>query len=276
MERPFEFVGILEKVFHRAKLGNQFHRGFLPHSATTGDIVCLVAHQCEQVDNLRGVLQAISGKHLGNAANLKLAPFVSGSVHLDFVGYQLAEILVGGHHIGGKAALFGKSGESAYHIVGLIARHLDNGDVIGADNILDVWHREFNIFGSFVALSLVAFVSLVPECRTGRVETHCDVARILFLENLLQSVDKSENRRGVQAVGCKPRSAQQCVVGSKNQSVGIEKEQFFFFHKSYNWAGLQAAVNLTTNLHKKSHTVKFHPHKSKMRDSTLGAGWWKK
>ncbi len=51
-ERTLEVPGIVEKILHAAEIPDQLHRRLLAHTRTTGNVVHLVAHQCQQIDHL--------------------------------------------------------------------------------------------------------------------------------------------------------------------------------------------------------------------------------
>ncbi len=79
---------------------------------------------------------------------------------------QLAVVLVRGHHVG-VITLGGRAlGQSAYHVIGLIALHLDHRDAVGFEDTLDIRHRRGDIFRLLVAVGFVVGEFLVAECRT--------------------------------------------------------------------------------------------------------------
>ena len=51
-QRPLELVGMLEQILHRAELLNELHGSFLAHTRAAGNIVYLIAHECQQVNDL--------------------------------------------------------------------------------------------------------------------------------------------------------------------------------------------------------------------------------
>ena len=66
-----------------------------------------------------------------------------GAIHKYFVTYQLPVIFVGSHHIGSDTLATGFGSERTYHIIGFVACHFQNGDAVGAYNIL------YNRYGLF-------------------------------------------------------------------------------------------------------------------------------
>ena len=138
---------------------------------------------------------------------------------------ELAEVLVGGHHVGDDAFLFSHTGESADHVVGLIALDLDYGDAVGAYNFLDDRHGTSDIFGSGGAFGFIILEGFVAECRTGGVEADCEVGGILLAEHLFEGVDEAEYSGGVEAGACDAGCADEGIVGTEYQRIGIEKKQ---------------------------------------------------
>ncbi len=122
-----------------AELLDKFHRRLLAHTRASGNVVDLIPHQCQQVDDLGSGLQAISGADLLLAAQFEVLAAVGGFILQNRGTDELAEILVGGHHICGEPLGLGTAGHGANHIVGLEISHFENRDVVGADDILDIW-----------------------------------------------------------------------------------------------------------------------------------------
>ena len=82
----------------------------------------------------------------------------------------MAVVLVGSHHIGGDALPSGFGGERAYHVVGFVAGYFEDGDAVGADDVLYNRYGKTDGFGRFFTLCLVLLVGFVAEGGTRRVE----------------------------------------------------------------------------------------------------------
>ena len=115
-------------------------------------------------------------------------------------------------------------GKSANHIIGLIARHLNHGNAEAVQNLLDVGHGSLDILRRSLALSLVALIRLVAECRTGRVEAHGNVSGVLLLQHLKKGVEESESRRSVKPCGGNTWRIDKRIIGAENQRVGIKQK----------------------------------------------------
>ena len=115
-------------------------------------------------------------------------------------------------------------GKSAYHIVGFIARHLNHRNTETVQNLLDVGHGSLDILRRSLALSLVALIRLVAECRTRRVEAHGNVSGILLLQHLKKGVEEAESRRSVKPCGGNTGRIDKRIIGAENQRVGIKQK----------------------------------------------------
>ena len=135
--------------------------------------------------------------------------------------YQLAVVLVGGHHVGIESLLFGQFGQGAYHIVGLETGHLDDGYVVGPDNLLDDGDRVTNHFGRLFALSLVLLVGFMAEGRSLRVESHGNVRGVLLFEQLFEGVDKPQDGRCVYSLGVDAGIFDEGIIRAVDKRVGV-------------------------------------------------------
>ena len=192
-EGAFQLVRMLQQCLYAPELCDELLGGLLSDAGAAGDVVGRVAHQSQHVNDLVGALDAELGLHLLGSHGLEAAG-VLGPVHADAAAHQLAVVLVGGHHVGGYAAPSGLRGQGAYDVVGLVAGHLEDGDAVGPDDVLDDGHGESDGLGRLFALGLVFGVGLVPEGGSRGVECHADVGGLLLLQHLLQGVDESQHR----------------------------------------------------------------------------------
>ena len=194
----FQLVGMLQQIFDAAEFGNQFLCGFLAHTRTAGDVVGSIAHQSEHVDDLCGGLYAELRLYLFRTHDFESAG-VLGTVHENIVRYQLPVVLVGSHHIGGDALPSGFGGERAYHVVGFVAGYFEDGNAVGADDVLYNRYGKADGLGCLLALCLVLLVGLVAEGGARRVEGYSYVCGILFFEHFFQGVYKAQNGRSVES-----------------------------------------------------------------------------
>ena len=160
----FQLVGMFQQVFDTAEFGNQFLCGFLAHTRTAGDVVGSITHQSQHVDDLLGGLYVELGFYFFGTHHFESAG-VLGAVHEDAVRYQLPVVLVGSHHIGGDALPSGFGGERAYHVVGFVAGYFEDGNAVGADDVLYNRYGKADGLGCLLALCLVLLVGLVAEGR---------------------------------------------------------------------------------------------------------------
>ena len=164
-----EFAGMLQQVLDGAVLLDEFFGRLGAHTGASGDVVGGVAHQSQNVDELRRRLDAVFGIDLLDAHNLILA----GIENLDVGCHQLSEVLVSSDHIGEESLLFGLMRNCADDVVGLEAFHFIDGDAVGFEDALDVGDCDEDALGRLLAVGLVGLVVLVTECLASRgIETH--------------------------------------------------------------------------------------------------------
>ena len=136
---------MVERVFERAVLRDEFLRGLLADAGDAGDVVGGVAREAEDVGHLVAALDAPLGQHLGHAEDFRAVAHAAGAIDEDAFIHELAEILVGRDHVGGEffPALERLAGERADDVVGLITVELERGQIEGADEALHVrgWRR---------------------------------------------------------------------------------------------------------------------------------------
>ena len=176
---------------------------------------------------MRRALKAIKVAYLLNAPYLRVLASVGGLVLEDRVGDELAEILVGSHHICGEPLLFGATGEGADHIVSLIALDFHHRYAVSSDDILDIGDSLPDVFGSLIALGFILLELPLAEGRTGRVEADSQMGGVLSLQQVFEGIYKTEYGRGVKAVLGDARHTYQGVICSEYQGVSIKKEELF-------------------------------------------------
>ena len=162
----------------------------------------------------RGV-DAVLLAHLFWSENLKLLVAIFRAEHADVFTHELAVVLVGGHHKSLQSIDgFSLFCEGANHVVGFESADFKDWDVVSLKDALDVRHSSAYSFWSLFALSLVRFKRFVAESWSGRVEGHAYMCRFLLVENIFQSIDKSEYRRCVQTLRIYAWSFDESVVGT--------------------------------------------------------------
>ena len=223
LQGSFQLVGVFEQIFDAAELGYQLLSGFLAHAGTTGYVVRYVAHQAKHVDDLRNGIDAEFSLYLVDTHYLEAAR-VLGAVHEDVFADQLSVVFVGRHHVGGDALSSGFGGQCAYYVIGFVARHLQNGDAVGTDDVFYNRYGEADGFGRFFALRLVLFVGLVSEGGTCGVEGDSDVGRVLFLQDFFQRVYKTQYGGCIEAFGVDSRVLDKRIIGPIYQGISVEKE----------------------------------------------------
>ena len=88
---------------------------------------------------------------------------MSWSEDIDIICHELAVVLIGCEHIGFHALATGLCGEGANYVVGLEAIDLQNGDVIGLEDIFDDGNAGLDILRRFLPLCLIGREDFVSE-----------------------------------------------------------------------------------------------------------------
>ena len=133
---PFDLIRMLEHIVDGTELIDQFSGCFLSDTGTAREIVCRVAHQCEEVDYLSGSGYAVFRFHLLFTERL-VAAAMPGAVHMDIGPDQLAVVFVGSEHKSIDSIGTEPGGYRADDIVCLETVCLQDRDVHGFENLLD-------------------------------------------------------------------------------------------------------------------------------------------
>ena len=200
--------------------------------------------QTQHVDDLRGSFQSIFLEHGLPVENL--VTWAEGFRLKDnaMVGDELCIILIGAHHKCFElSALVGKARHRAYHIIGFVVRHFDDGDAIGLDDLLDPRHGESDVLGRSFALRLVCRELLMAKRASFWIEAHGDtvgaeqprliepsgigIGHLLASQHILQGLGKTINSRSYLSLAIHKRLVDEPVVCAKYQRVCIQKEQSF-------------------------------------------------
>ena len=143
------------------------------------------------------MLDAVFFAYFGCTQNFHSFDAVSRSAHQDSRSHQLGIVLVGGEHSDLEAGFCGSYGHGSDDIVGFEARHFEDGDVVGADDVLDDGNRASYVFGCAFALCFIFRVFFVSESGAGRIESNAYVIGFFVAKHILERIDKSEDGRGV-------------------------------------------------------------------------------
>ena len=144
-----------------------FYRGFRATLVYSGDVVDLVSDQGEVIDDLlRGHAEFF---HHAVPVHPRLGHGIDQG---DVIADQLRHILVAGrhHHINALAGRF--VGKGADHIVGLNARHCQQRQSHGLDDLVDGFDLAGEILRHGRPVSFVLFIQVMPEGLALGVEDH--------------------------------------------------------------------------------------------------------
>ena len=88
------------------------------------------------------------------------------SLHQHVRSYQLRIIFIRRDHSNLNVLCRSAFSNGSDHVVSLEAFHLDDGNVVRADNVLNDRYGALNILRRSLALRLIISVSLVAKCRS--------------------------------------------------------------------------------------------------------------
>ncbi len=231
LEGAFEGGGVGKQILYGAELVDELDGGLLAHTGTARDVVGGIALERKEVYDLTGRLYAVLLTDLFGAAHLESQTFERRTVHEHPVRDELSVVLVGGHHVGGESGLLGAARECSDDVVGLVAGHFDDGYAVGIEKTLDVGYGHGDVLGLLVASGLILGVLVMAEgAAVGRVEAYGYISGILLAEHILEGIAETEYRRGIHPRRIDAGRAQQRVVRTVDECVGIEEKQFFIFH----------------------------------------------
>ncbi len=215
-----------QDVLHRTPFLHQLARDFLADTRHAGDIVRRIAPQGQDVAHEHRVVDAVllaDGRRVYDFDSVRTFLLVNLAV----VAHQLAVVLVGRHHIDVVARVGTLLRKGPYHVVGLVARHLQNRDAHRLQHPLDIGHRKDDVLGRFAAVGLVVREDFAAEAAPLGVERHAQQIRALALENVAQKFDEPEHHRGIHPRAVTHRASQKCVVVLEHQRVCVDQKQFF-------------------------------------------------
>jgi hypothetical protein len=195
-----DLLPALERRLDGAELLDDLHRALRADAGRAGDVIHRVAHQPQEVNDLRGrhaearldprLVAPLDGRHGLFALHvLRVLPHADDPRVAD----ELRHVLVVRDDDGLKSRLGGLHGERADHVVGLEAGRVQDRHVVRLADADDVWNLRFEFFRRRGAVGLVADVHLVTKRRLARLEDRRDVVRLLVGEELPQHAGEDED-----------------------------------------------------------------------------------
>ena len=174
----------------------QAQRGLLAHAGHAGNVVDLVAHQRQEVDD-----------QLGGQAELRLHPFhiqglvLHGVDQGDMGVDQLGHVLVAGGDHGVAPRLGGPAGQGADDVVGLHPLDAEQRQAQRLHAGVQRRHLGAQVVGHGRTMGLVRLEQLVPEGLARSVEDHRHGAVRIVLDQPLEHVEHTLDGTGGLAVG---------------------------------------------------------------------------
>ena len=162
----FQFVRMFEQVFNTSEALNQSGGRFRSHARTARYVIGRITHQSQVVDDLFRIRQSIFLANLFHTQNFPRRIAVARSLHQHVRFYQLRIILVRCHHSNLNALCRSAFSHRSDHVVSFEAFHLDNRNVVRADNVFNDRYGALNILRRRFPLRLIIRVSLVAKCRS--------------------------------------------------------------------------------------------------------------
>ena len=214
-----------QQIINRPKLSNQLHRRLLPHTTATRNVVRRVTHQAQQVDDLRGTLDAILVAHLTHTHLLETAR-MARTIHEHTVADQLAVILVRRRHQHLHIRLRHRTARKrANDIVRLVARNLQHRNTHRLQNLLHQRNGSADVLRRLLTLRLIRRIRLVAECAPVRVERNGYMRRRQTTLQIVQRRDKTKHRRQILTTRIDTRRTNKSIIGAIDHRIGIDKKK---------------------------------------------------
>ena len=190
---------VLVEPLHAAELGDELDRRLLAHPGHAGNIVDAVAHEGEEIGNLRGTNPPL-GRHRLVVEPDRLAAHVRGE-HAHARADELEHVLVGGdqHHLHRVAPH--PVDERAQHNVGFEAGHFEQRQPERLEDPLDEDDLAAEIVGHSRARFLVGRELLLAKGGARWIPRHRRVRRVLLAEQLQKHGGHAANGVGRLALG---------------------------------------------------------------------------
>ena len=221
------FADILQNVFHRSPLPDQFAGDLLADARDAGNIVRGIAPQRKDVAHQLRVVDAVllaDGLAVDDLDAALGAPlFVDAAV----VAHQLAVILVGRHHIDVVTGFDTLLRKGSDHVVGLVTRHFENRNAHRVEHPFHVGYRKQDVLGGFGTVGLVFRKDVAAEAAALGIERHAQqIGPFAFLD-VAQELHEAEHHGGVHPLAVTHRTAQKGIVILENQRIGVDQKEFF-------------------------------------------------
>jgi len=242
LERTLQLVGVGEQPFHAAKLRDELRCRLGAHARAAGDVVARVAHEGKVVDDGERRGQAVFGAHFRRSEHLPRPGSARRPLQQDAFLDELGVVLVGRNHAHLDVVADEALGHRSDDVVGLVALQFENGDAIGANDVLDDGHGAGDVFGLRLTLRLVVGVGLVAERGAVHVESHGDKVGLLLAQQFVEGVHKAIDRRSVLMLRIDDGRRNQTIISAIDERVSVEKIEPFhsfwgleahFFQKSW-------------------------------------------
>ena len=224
---PGNFADILQNVFHRSPLPDQFAGDLLADARDAGNIVRGIAPQRKDVAHQLRVVDAVllaDGLAVDDLDAALGAPlFVDAAV----VAHQLAVILVGRHHIDVVTGFDTLLRKGSDHVVGFVTRHFENRNAHRVEHPFHVGYRKQDVLGGFGTVGLVFRKDVAAEAAALGIERHAQqIGPFAFLD-VAQELHEAEHHGGVHPLAVTHRTAQKGIVILENQRIGVDQKEFF-------------------------------------------------
>ncbi len=214
---------VLVEAVHRPELGDQLHGGLLADAAHALDVVDRVAHQCQDVGDLRG-LDAPALAHLGLVVEQRLARPARDGEHADAGADELEQVLVPADDddlpLGQRQ---GAGDERRQGVVGLEARDLDTRDPQSLDEAPHVGELAREVVGHRRARRLVLGREGVAKRRARRVPGDREIVGLLLADELPEH--RAEDQHGLRRDPLGGREVADRVVGAEELRVAVDDEE---------------------------------------------------
>ena len=220
--RPFQLVRMFEQVFNTSEALNQSSGRFGAHARTTRYVIGRITHQSQVVDDLFRICQPIFLANLFHAQNFPRRIAVSGPLHQHVRFYQLRIIFVGRDHSYLNTLCRSPFSHRSDHIISLEALHLDDRNIVSADNIFNDGHGALNILRCRFALRFIIRISLVAKRRTGRVKRNREHIGRFFAPNILKRINKTIDGRRIFSFRVDTRTTYEGIISPINKRVSVQ------------------------------------------------------
>ncbi len=221
------FADILQNVFHRSPLPDQFAGDLLADARDAGNIVRGIAPQRKDVAHQLRVVDAVllaDGLAVDDLDAALGAPlFVDAAV----VAHQLAVILVGRHHIDVVTGFDTLLRKGSDHVVGFVTRHFENRNAHRVEHPFHVGYRKQDVLGGFGTVGLVFRKDVAAEAAALGIERHAQQIGPFAFLNVAQELHEAEHHGGVHPLAVTHRTAQKGIVILENQRIGVDQKEFF-------------------------------------------------